>query len=581
MEWPEWLQQCPKQAVPIQLTQVKEPPSDEELHEKFHYHTRKEIVKLKWNEPSGDIRIQDLFKKAAEYNKERLNQRKDEHQERTVGLIGQPGVGKTTLTKDILCKILEKGWFGPKYMFYLKLRDCQYDVETDLLTFLTCNTIPLQFSNNENRRRAVLDELEKDNDVMIIFDGFDEATFKNIRKSANRYSQEVPEIFIKQILIGNILPKSKKLITSRPRQFYELSLEYRPKFVVNLTGIDRAAQQQLCKYICGERSDEVFQSICDQPDLISYCFIPVLCTLLMHCVKNLLFTPKCNIPKTISNVFVSVLGLFMNDTSHCTLQESIDENYLRKHLKRFSNLAWDLFKNKEYYFSPNQVDTVGFSKNERLGFLNTTLVLKGMQAVMLGGSPKKLMYFTHLLWQELLVAIHLLFFANSEQFKMHILSHLLGSRMEMVTKFLFGLCNKECIKSLNNTFLLDFPNQRCEMLKNWTLNRLKSLDVRYRRDFDDCLPYLSWAHEMNDEEFSRAVADHLATDFRFERPIHPIDITVLQNLLNCRNPQRDDQKGFNIYVNAYFLGDSLKRFLKILKNAHEAQSIKKVNDFES
>ena len=572
------------QTVPIQLTQVKEPPLDEELQEKFHYHTRKEFVKLKWNEPSGDIQVKDLFKKATEHANKRMKEDSHEVQSNIVGIIGQPGVGKTTLAKEILHQILYNEWFDAEYVFFLKLRDCQYDTESDLLTFLTSNSIPLQFSDTKNRRRAVLDELDKNNDVIIILDGFDEATIRNIRKNSNRYSSEFPEVFIKELLRGNIFPRSKKLITSRPKQFYELSSEYRPNFVVNLTGIDRAAQRQLCQYICEAKSDEVFRSVRDQPDLISYCFVPVLCTLVMHCMKILQFTPGCNIPKTISNVFVSVLRLFLHDTSHCIDQESVLESILQNYLKYFADLAWKLFRDKQYYFEPKLLETAGFSKNERLGFLDATLVFKGMQALLLGGSPKKLMYFTHLLWQELLVAIHFLFFTDPKVFEHQHLSgkiKLKEGRMEMVTKFLFGLCNEESIKSLKNNFLLHFPSEHIEMLKKWALDQLENLGETEKRDFFECLPFLGWAHELNDQKFSCDIAERMIDDLTIEGLIHPIDITVLQSLLSARKHLLHKQKGFNLFVthNADFAGDSLKRFLKILEIACEARAVEKVNDF--
>ena len=571
------------QAVPIQLTQVKEPPLDEKLHEKFHYHTRNEFVKLKWNEPSGDIQVKDLFKKATEYAYDFKNGEFNIIQSNIVGIIGQPGVGKTTLTKEILRQIVYNDLFEAKYVFFLKLRDCSYDEKTDLLTFLTSNSIPLQFGDIENRRRLVLDELDKNNDVVIILDGFDEATIKNIKKNSNQYRCELPEVFIRGLLRGNILPNSKKLITSRPKQFYDLSSEFRPNFVVSLTGIDREAQRQLCQYICEAKSDEVFQSVCDQPDLISYCFVPVLCTLLMHCMKILQFTPGCNIPKTISNVFVWVLSLFLNGTSHCSSKETDVEGIPKDYLKHLGKLAWELFRENKYYFELKRLETVGFRKSERLGFVDTTLVFTGKQAFMLGGSPKKMMYFTHLLWEELLVAMYFLFFTSPKEFEQQHLSgeiNLKEGRMEMVTKFLFGLCNDESVKTLNDNFLLHFPSQHIEMLKKWALNQLENFDENNKSNLFKCLPILGWAHELNDQEFSCAIAGSMIDDLTINGLIHPIDISVLESLFNARKHLLDKQKGFNVFVinNAEFAGDSLKRFLKILEIACYDGIVEKVNN---
>ena len=572
--------------VPIQLRQERRSTLGNEVQEKFYYHTRKEFLQLRCDEPLGDTKAETLFEEAERCVNELMKEDARSVQKNTVGLIGQPGVGKTTLTKDILYNIVYNRWYEADFIFYLKLRDCQYDAESDLLTFLTSNSVPLQFCDNENRRRAVLDQLEENERVVILFDGYDEATIRNINKGANRYSRETPEVFLKQILLGNIFPKSKKLITSRPKQFYDLPLEYKPKFVVSLTGIDREAQLQLCEYICGESSDDVFQSVSNQPDLFSYCFVPVLCTLLMHCMKNLQFRPGTKIPKTLSNLFVLILSLFMNDTSHCIVQQSDeDKTVLQSHLRYFAGLAWRLFKEKQYYFSPSELKNAGFSKEERLGFLDTILA-KGMRAVLLGGSPKKLMYFTHLLWQEFLVAMHYIFFTSPEEFE-ELLSknlNLKEGRMEMVTKFLFGLCNLETIKILSEDFSLIFPSQQITTVKKWGLDQLRRLTYSELYHFHLLLPIISLTHEMNDDSFGREIAEAIPDYLLIRGDINLMDINVLRSLFNAKKSllETGNRKSYDIAIEKiHFVGSGLKPFFQEMKNAIALNAVKKVRFIDS
>ena len=299
----------------------------------------------------------------------------------------------------------------------------------------------------------------------------------------------------------------------------------------------------------------------------------------MHCMSILQFTSASNIPKAISNVFVWVLTLFLNNTSHC--KESASYGIPKDYLKHLAKLAWELFKDKKYYFEIKQLETAGFRKSERLGFVDATLLFTDEQAPLLGGSPKKLMYFTHLLWQELLVAMHFLFFTGPNEFEQRLLSgeiNLRESRMEMVSKFLFGLSNEKSIKSLSNNFLLQFPFQHITLLKKWALDQVEIFDDIEKGDFFKCLPILVWAHELNDQKFSCALADRMNDDLTIEGPIHPTDITALQSLFNARKHLLHKQKGFNLFVTkpTTFAGDSFKRFLKILEIACKDGAVEKV-----
>ena len=590
IKWPHWLENCQMLTVSVQLTQVKDPPLGEDINEKFHCHTRKEFIMQKWNEPFGDFEVENLFSEASN-NAERIKNKNIRMIQRNiVGIIGQPGVGKSTLTKTILQKVVENKLpeYDVDYIFLVKLRDCQYDTKIDLLTFLTCDSLTLQYCGDERRRRAVLEQLDKTEKVLILLDGLDEAAFTGNSKCANLYSHALPEVFIKQIMLGSILPKSKKIITSRPKQFYELSDEIRPSFVVNLTGIDRSAQQQLCKCICGQESDLIFETISgEQPDLLSYCFVPVLCSLVMHCMKCLHQTHGRNTPKTISNVFVLVLCLFLKDTSHCIVEPrvaniaKIDFQY---YLNHFASLAWKLFEKKEYYFDSCELDSIGFGKNEKLGFLDVILA-QGKRASIVGGRPQKLFYFTHLLWQELFVA---LFFIKShfKQFEKYISKYLNlnESRMEVVNNLLFGLCNEENRKFLSDDFLLTIPVKNVERLKKWVLDKLNDLEDSMKWEFYKWQTLLTWVHEMNDDFFSRNVAEKLPDIIIIrnvfnpkERYIHPMDIAILHHVFNWRQKLLGHRPGFTINLNeVIFMKDSLKRFLNEIKRASQTKAIAKV-----
>ena len=96
-------------------------------------------MSLKWNKPFGNVKVESLFRKASNSAKGLKNEKARETQRNIVGIIGQPGVGKSTLTKNILEKLVnnELPEYDADYLFLVKLRDCQYNKETNLHSFLT------------------------------------------------------------------------------------------------------------------------------------------------------------------------------------------------------------------------------------------------------------------------------------------------------------------------------------------------------------------------------------------------------------------------------------------------------------
>ena len=90
-------------------------------------------------------------------------------------------------------------------------------------------------------------------------DGLDEAKI-DFTKNHHKVSvndEDFAEIFIMNIFQGTILENAKKLVFSRPRQMLELLDGFRPRFRVNILGLDEKSQMQVCEDICGDNKDQV------------------------------------------------------------------------------------------------------------------------------------------------------------------------------------------------------------------------------------------------------------------------------------------------------------------------------------
>ena len=582
IDWLPCVEDSSIEVVPLQITEMRSRPTVDELDTISDCRSRREVVQRSYCKPVGNIVPEDFFKEAAK-------QTASDNQKNIVAIIGHPGVGKTTLTKEILRKVLEHNLYEASFVFYLKFRDVDYESKTDLLTFLTADSITLEWKHKEHRRNAVLRKL-MDEKVLIILDGLDEASLSYSNYKVNFDKKAKPGIIINNILSGQMFPKASKLITSRPRQLYELPRELLPKFILQISGIDEAAQRQLCRFICKERCDEVFSLVQDQPDLVSYCFIPVICTLVMHCIDHVHNIHAKRIPRTISSVFVYVFALFVG-TRHLP-------NFAWPILKKYAKLAWDLFKKNKYYFDRSDLEKAEIKTNELNAFLVT--ILADGKLAMVKGDPTKRMYFTHLLWQELLVAMHFLFCCSTEALKnqlnqMAAATNFSKGKMEMIIKFLFGLCNCFCTDILQEKFLISPPIEHAQLLTEWAINGVDVFDfegeLNFRdesdsedepdaeMDFGKCRPLLTWAHEMSDDSFNHEISKRLPDKLCFDRNeiIHPMDIAVLHNFFSARKNLLKIKKGYAIVIDQpTFVGGSFRRFCKELAHASSIQVVEKV-----
>ena len=124
-----------------------------------------------------------------------------------------------------------------------------------------------------------------------------------------------PKSFILRLLSGEIFPKAKKIITSRPSQILDLPNNYKPKFIVKIFGIKQQDIKQICLDICDddESASQVFSQIERQPDLLSYCLVPINCVLIVNCFNRFQKeeSQKFSLNNT-TDVFVLKFFVFLN-----------------------------------------------------------------------------------------------------------------------------------------------------------------------------------------------------------------------------------------------------------------------------
>ena len=555
--------------APLHLTQQIVESADD----LGHFHKRNEIPQTISEPSSSGIIVDNLFAKATEYVTSTIKRQYLDDAARendisrlgnTVALIGQAGIGKTSLSKTILNRVLKDRLFDADYVFYLQFRGVNFKQNTNLLSFLG---VELSWTQEKSRRKAVLAKLAKSSHIVMIFDGFDEAVLDPSTpcKDVSPWEEAKPEIFIKNLLNGSIFPLAKKLITSRPRQLLALHISVKPNYIVNITGLDIESQKQICKEICGKNADRIFNHIIHHPQIASYCYVPANCIFVMYVMGKIIEDKSSQaFPNTITGVLVIVIVLFSN-SNHSRVKFS---------LKKLATLAWEGLKNRKFYFSEEDLQTAKLCHNDLNFFCVTFLGTAKKDLPFFLGDPEKFTYFAHLIIQEFFAALMLIFFSSKKKFCHHFLGKtlvgfqvskpkfdLFSSDWEVVAKFLFGLCNAKTVQGL----LKEFPSlgsdlpDKTKILCDFVLKFFPT-DTHPQVDyFQHILQFCTWAYELNDHKFASRVAKRLKKKLIVVGKFLPNDVAPLHFVLRHRQkPLHLETTPFD----SWFVADSLDLFLE-------------------
>ena len=548
---------CLNRAINLAPLELTKQVDAETFNNIGQLHYRNSAPHKTTNQLVGDISIDDIFKKSKEHANAIFAKTKHYSEElkqidinvcaNMVGVIGQAGMGKTALTKSLLQQIIDERLFDSNYVFYLQFREVDYKNETNLLSFLAKN-LCLSWTTNEARRNAVLKKLSSRNDVILIMDGFDEALITKF--SAKSPSVKVsdnakPELFIKNIMKGSILGNAKKILTSRPRQLLEIPKEFRPKFLLSILGLGLEAQYQVCKSICNDNTDSVFNYIQQHPSIATYCYVPCNCILVMHAVNSINDQQQeeetFSMPNTISGILSIVLCLFVQSPL-------VRDNQSAFCLKNLANLAWKGFETRKFCFKETDLQNAGINNNERSLFFVMRLAKTALSLV--GGDPSKISYFSHLIIQEFLAGLYLIFFTPLNEFKKMVAGTYVGplplsiprydltdGNWEMVTKFMFGICNKDTHKMLQ-TLISDLHSnvsKKAGLLYNFALRSLPNQIISANNEyFQNILPVCIWTHELNDTKLAAEVAQRLKKRIVVMGKVVPSDVASLRYILDQR-----------------------------------------------
>ena len=552
--------------APLQIS--TRPRNMEQLDLSGHFHYRKDVVRIYSAELSDVIPYEQIFEEAERKAKKhakgcRTEEAKTEHILRYANVVlisGQAGIGKSTLSKLLVEKMLEPNdpFYQAEFVFFIRFRDLNYKQNYDVLEFLTNSASFISSISSEDRTK-IIQHLKVSGNICIIMDGLDEAAIdlKMSCSNINAASYTTAAAFIHHLLSGRLLPRAKKLVTSRPRQLMQLQDDdYSSNLYLNLLGLNDEARSQICSDLCRDdpaKRDRILSRINSRPDLKSLCYVPITCILVMMS-------------------FYSTDLLKRNlDTLTAILVYALENWFLKKlkgkfQIQKIAVLAYKGFLENRFYFREHHL------RNENINFENTTAFLfNNIKFELLQGKAKT--YFAHLMWQEFFVAVKLRLYSSKEEFQ-KVVPKLESDKFEMVARFLFGLCSKQLLDELldcveDDELNTEADRDECEeILKKFVIEKLQRYrDAAFKpsNSFDkdpyyrSIVPVMGWLYEMDNDNFTKEAACWLRNEIEVRGEILPGDIVSVNHILQ----RRDTGLALKVY-RPKFVGGCSNYFFKEL-----------------
>ena len=497
-----------------------------------HYNKRDDLQKIYANK-QGDISLDKLFEKAEEHAK-KFNYRPGK-----IGIIGQAGIGKTTLSKMLVSQVCD-GLILPqtKYIFHISLREVDYTASTSLLKFLTLNS-HTSWNESDSVNYAVLKQIHESKDILFVFDGFDEIKastdeFEKVSAPLQFYSIAKPIHFIKHILSGNLFPNSKVVVTSRPSQMHKLNVLHKPGFLVEVLGLSEESQDELGKQICGEDFDKVKQYLINHQDIYRFCYIPVYCCIIMHIVLSSLNNKSMTID-TMSDCMSYALSLYMRSEHVTKMKSNLDD------VKKLAQLAWEGVTERKIVFDKSDLDKHLISVKTKDTFLQTCLDSSNLSITILEGDQT--FNFSHLTWMEFFAALYAMYCMTTTEFKSLLKKYIREPSFEVVVRFLYGLCKPSTAKQMKMIGLGKINEEK------------KNILIRIARDAasnaSNILTTATWINESREQSIIENLKPKVIDVC--QQSIYPNDASVIAYILH------HSSKPFSILVNgAQFVRDAFK-----------------------
>ncbi|CAK8687343.1 unnamed protein product [Clavelina lepadiformis] len=342
---------------------------------------------------------------------------------RYTGVIGNPGAGKSTLSKR-LAKTEEYTTFHINFM----------DLPDDDKLTLPEMLININYPNLDEETWKNAFEWVKNNQsqCLLVFDGLDQADF-TFKKKFAKHTYDTKQ-FVQNIIAGlfnkKYLPGVKIIITSRPHSMLNLPHSLQPNRTIFIRDLSYDNMKSLFYAYTGTRAKSLwFQLSQNAPVVFSLCYNPLLLQLVIAASLN----PSKDVGEitTTTRVFATVLeGLRRSDN---TKPRDIAGLILQ-----ISKLAYNATKKSTVVITPIEMEQEGLSSDDVQDIIVALHAYVGLSQRLFDGDEKY--FFSHQMFQECFTARYIISQMSLDEFLSFVANEAFADeKWSVIRRFICGL----------------------------------------------------------------------------------------------------------------------------------------------
>ena len=378
-------------------------------------------------------------------------------QHKNVLVIGRPGIGKTSLSRQILRLWASGGAFDEgegeraKFDVVFLLKFKLFNENTDL----TLRELLVRAETVQRLDDAVWDFVKGNAaKVLFIFDGVDEYFAKNNIAQTddskfNNVEEKMPvSALYNKLAAGKLLRGASILTTTTPTAVrYVAHLNFdRTVEIRGFTSKNVEDYVEKFAHDFPEAKDKLWEHIKSNVRLFSLCHLPLNCFLICHCLLQVILSDSSKrLPAKLTDIYEMTVKMFFNQNREICSQEDLEEpkvthmdrpfdSFPVEHQNIFNKLGEIAFKGIQE--GRQLFESSGVSELEDCGLLHK---LPDVKSSTLSDESKSQFCFPHLTVQEFFAAKHLVDTMTSEEIQTFAGQHMNNDTWQVVLQFAAGL----------------------------------------------------------------------------------------------------------------------------------------------
>ncbi|XP_015776650.1 PREDICTED: nucleotide-binding oligomerization domain-containing protein 2-like isoform X1 [Acropora digitifera] len=434
---------------------------------------------------------------------------------KNVLVVGRPGIGKTSFSTKLL-RLWASGeaFNGDEHfsvVFLLKFRRFNNNNANLSLRDLIARSETVQSLDD-----AVWDFIKQEpTKVLLIFDGLDEYSRKEDIKAQddptykNCVEEKMPlSVLYNKLGEGKLLPGASILTTTR--QTAVKCVRHLPfQRTVEIRGFTSDdVKEYVENFTRGnpEAGKKMWEHIKSNINLFSFCYIPMNCFLICHCLLQIILSESSQaLPTKMTEIYEMTVKIFLFNHNREGFSpeelERLKSTHMYEPFDKFPEDLQKIFNSLgEIAFKGIEKGRLLFESSEVSGFEDCGLLhkLPALKLKALSDPPGKSRFcFTHLTLQEFFAAKHLVDTKTDEGIEEFLRKHINDGTWQVVLQFVAGL-----LKSSTDIFIKLLPKSTERITNDERSSKPETLTSwpATEKDKHLALQVCKCLYEINDEQ---------------------------------------------------------------------------------